>query len=183
MSRLFAFASWFFTCLGITLLGVSILVVPAEAFADAGSNCYSQCNGLTGSAYDGCIAGCCQSQCGGVTGSACYYNCACEACHLKYQGDPNGLSDCYKAVCGTDQNCLANCLANTNVDSPQCPKGGTCVKTNCSQYSGLAYLACVLFSGPCSGVCYDPPPCFCGPSNQLMIVCGCWYNLVVEGEN
>ncbi len=115
MSRFIAFNSWFFTCLGITLLGVSILVVPADAFADAGSSCYSICNqppyNANDAAYNACVGSmCCPSECGG-SGNSCFNSCVGEACQLKYANDPNGLSTCCQTVCGSNTNdCYNNCL-------------------------------------------------------------------------
>jgi hypothetical protein len=62
MARLEAWAAWLFSCLGIVMVGVSILVVPADAFADAGSACADKCDTECGSdtaCYNACIEKCC----------------------------------------------------------------------------------------------------------------------------
>jgi len=94
MVRLETVASWFFTCLGVTLLGVSILVVPASAFADGGggdSSCTDACRlpypDPSPEQYD-CFRVCCGGECG--SDSACY-------------------TSCCQAACGNDTNCLTAC--------------------------------------------------------------------------
>jgi hypothetical protein len=108
MFRLFvALASWFFTCLGMTLLGVSILVVPKEAFADSG--CYIQCYENT-PACASCTTDPNSQQC-----MACKSTC-CLTCQ---GGDPSALAICCQNACGSDEACLANCA--TNATLAQCP--------------------------------------------------------------
>jgi hypothetical protein len=53
--------SWFLTCVGIVLLGAGILVVPSNAFANAGTDCVSSggCSLFTGTALGNCVAACC----------------------------------------------------------------------------------------------------------------------------
>src|SRR5262249_9459124 len=138
MCRLNAMASWLFTCLGITLLGVSILVVPADVFADAGDNCYAGCSTMYpsgGPSYNSCVASCCGSNCG--SDSTCYNNCVAGDCELQYGTDQNGLSGCCTAVCNGDQLCVDNCLSMVfcngclppecnNVSSSFCSVQGDC---------------------------------------------------------
>lgn len=92
MFRLEAVAAWLFTCLGITLLGISVMVVPAKAFADAGSDCQTKCGSDTT-----CLGNCCFGSCG--TDYTCTYNCCQSAC--------SNDSKCIEA-CGNQANC-ANC--------------------------------------------------------------------------
>jgi hypothetical protein len=58
-------AAWFFSSLGVVLALASILVVPADAFADGGTygeECYEQCYG---SEDPECTQYCCEEKCGG----------------------------------------------------------------------------------------------------------------------
>lgn len=97
MARLEALAAWFFSCLGIVLLGVSILVVPANAFADAGSDCINLCTvecGADKNCYNSCVGGCCATACSGdpVCGEQC--------CNAACMGDPTCLNACLAAQGG-----------------------------------------------------------------------------------
>ncbi len=58
MARLEALVAWVFVSLGIVLLGGSILVVPANAFADAGDDCATQCGD-----DPMCTQSCCDKAC------------------------------------------------------------------------------------------------------------------------
>jgi hypothetical protein len=94
MARLEALAAWFFSCLGIVLLGVSILVVPANAFADAGSDCINLCTvecGADKNCYNSCVGGCCATACSGdpVCGEQC--------CNAACMGDPTCMNACLAA--------------------------------------------------------------------------------------
>lgn len=85
MSRLEVVGSWFCTCLGMVLLGLSILVIPGNAFADAGGDCYNSCLG-----DPGCTAVCCATAC---------------------PNQPTCHADCCEGACGGNDTCLDMCLA------------------------------------------------------------------------
>src|SRR5947209_3182728 len=110
MTRLEAVAAWFFSCLGVALLGASVLVVPATAFADAGSYECSACNIYTPGTqqYIDCMTNCCNSAC---------------------QGDPSCVGSCCKDYCGSDTNCLSACtgLAFAKSCPYPDPSKNTCV--------------------------------------------------------
>lgn len=98
MRRLEALTAWFCMCLGITLLGVSILVAPAKAFAE---DPYQSCG-------DACCSACFGSDpCDGT--SSCYLSCD---------------STCFACVgnCNGDSGCIASCIAGTGgcSGSPKC---------------------------------------------------------------
>jgi hypothetical protein len=103
MARLEAVAAWFFNCLGVTLLGVSVLVVPANAFADAGG-CEVCIPGSEG--YDQCVADCCNGSSGGCNGDP---TCVSECCTRKCQDSQNPQS-CLTA-CGRGVLLASSCLA------------------------------------------------------------------------
>lgn len=119
MTRLETMAAWFFTCLGTALLGVSILVVPPNLFADTGSECGSTCGG----------------ECGGDMN--CYYSCVGACCAGACQGDSSCQQSCCEIACGGDQTCLDQCNAaqkqcwnaNNRCDTG-CFTQGTCSKTH-----------------------------------------------------
>ncbi len=93
MARLQAWAAWFFSCLGIVLLGGSILVVPTNAFADAGGDCASICKEL----YD--------------PGTTDYYQCLGGCCGYTCSGDGTCESDCCASACGGNGNlCFQGCM-------------------------------------------------------------------------
>jgi hypothetical protein len=83
MARLEGMAAWFCNCLGIALVVASILVVPANAFANAG--CGVKCG-----SDPTCLAGCCSDQC---------------------SGDPDCEVSCCVSNCGGDPTCEASCEA------------------------------------------------------------------------
>ena len=147
MSRLSAVGSWFFTCLGITLLAVSILVVPADVFADAGSDCWTGCNNQTVYPYDTCVAKCCATRCGPDT--TCYNNCVAGGCQLQYSTNPTGWDGCCENACGSDQDCLANCADIKKLCITRNPK------TDCSLAD---QIKC---SGPGKYCCPDNIFCLC----------------------
>jgi hypothetical protein len=92
MKRMEAVMAWFSTCLGITLLAASVLVVPGNAFADNGTTCAAKALSICGS-NQGCyyyeIGYCCLTDCG---------------------NDSTCASTCCKSACGSDSTCLSNCL-------------------------------------------------------------------------
>ena len=151
--KLNAVGSWFFTCLGITLLGLTILVLPADVLADAGSDCYSGCAGFSGSDFTNCVNNCCQYKCGSDT--TCFNNCAAEACSLA----PSGLAGCCQTLCGTDQNCLAKCNAGVDFGCLflcGCPAFGKCIcRTSVFIYYNCLGNGCVCndYKIACGG-CY-----------------------------
>jgi hypothetical protein len=93
MGRIEAAAAWFFINLGIVLLGVSILVVPPNLFADTGSSCASLCN----------------AQCG--SDSTCFSSCTGQCCGTTCNGDNTCMQTCCTSACGTNSTCIQNCDA------------------------------------------------------------------------
>jgi hypothetical protein len=127
MSRFVAFLGWFFTCLGITLLGVSILVVPGEAFADPGSDCYGACKNASDSGA--CVAGCCQQLCGSNSNDR-YNNCVAEANSLlcpNAGGCDNGCAgnNCIKMKCDPTK---IECKCDADEYNANCSKYCACTK-------------------------------------------------------
>src|SRR5205814_2034988 len=80
----------------------SILVVPANAFADAGSDCSASCG-----ADFGCIAGCCLSAC---------------------PDDPDCGGNCCAVACNGDQACLDMCMQQQvkKCEGDPCEYGVSC---------------------------------------------------------
>lgn len=131
MVRFEAALSWFFTCLGVTLLGVSILAVPAEAFATSGFSCWDFCG-----ADAGCLTNCCNSQCGPDT--ECYNYCAApppaqckpkcidSQCYYRVDLEPKQRNRCtqdgdfnppFKNVCKTNVNGCHACICYRKLQS------------------------------------------------------------------
>lgn len=106
MARIERMAAWFLSCLGAVLLGGSILVVPATAFADAGSDCYDQC-GLNTE----CLGICCYDACAGDP--TCIENCCADAC---------GGGSCETACIGQKKNCnVVSCEGGCSLQkAPTC---------------------------------------------------------------
>ena len=106
MARLEAAMAWFFSCLGVVLLGGSILVVPANAFADTGTpDCATQCGTDTS-----CMQTCCQNACNGD--QTCYNNCMAQL--PKCSG---GSASCSK-LCGVNairDGCVGTCDTQARV--------------------------------------------------------------------
>lgn len=127
MARLKAQLAWFFSSLGVVLLGVSILVVPSNAFADpsfppgAGISCEDHCGAYClGNPSDPdcanngapCIAHCCAAVAISCLPSSCQTeDDACtDDCYLKPCNDGGkdpALNKCRSAANG----CL--CTANS----------------------------------------------------------------------
>src|SRR5437879_678654 len=84
--KLQALASWVFVCFGITMIGVSILVVPANAFADE---------------YDPCRDACCEAA--KAAGGECDT--------MKNKSYMDCLGECFDCVnnCGSNEACKAAC--------------------------------------------------------------------------
>lgn len=101
MKRVEAAAAWFFTCLGITLLAVGILVIPAEVFADSGDDCVAQCGD-----DESCMLTCCQTACSGDP--ACVVTCMQKA-----------LKKCSLISC---QDKFSGCTVDCNLK--RCSEGG-----------------------------------------------------------
>jgi hypothetical protein len=110
MARLESTANWFFVCLGIVMLGAGILVVPSNAFADAGGDCITSegCTGLSGTALGSCVGTCCA----GSSDS----NCCKEACTIQTEGGPVVDSNCYSA-CLSSYNCHSDDADCKNFDT------------------------------------------------------------------
>ena len=126
-----AFSAWFFTLLGVMLLGGSVLVVPERAFAFGPSNCTDACcatwqPGLTCNVYDPhtahCITACddCQAGCGGDTG--CELDCL----------TPPILIDCRAARCNVMPGRCAPVCGGEFCDLA--PGTGTCTSTTAGCY-------------------------------------------------
>lgn len=112
MGRFEAILARTFTSLGITLMFLSILIVPADAFAYTAGQCSPCAQGLlTGVARGNCAAGCCNA------------NCADNSCKPQ----------CCADGCGTDTICLATCQAGSPFDCLSgCTDGfGLCI-TSCA---------------------------------------------------
>lgn len=94
MKRVESLTAWFCSTLGVTLLGVTVLIVPEQVFADANSDCSAAC-------CTGCFGtGTCN------TLASCWTNCqgTCTACEY---------------MCGSNATCKAQCL--TNARATNCP--------------------------------------------------------------
>jgi hypothetical protein len=120
MKRLDGLLSWFFTCLGIVLVGVSILVVPQDAFAAYNGECSGTDDPQT----------CCAIFCAGD--SNCIGICCGDACTGK---DPSCTADCYAGVvkcasktCDLGQGgCAADCKGAFCNDGGKDPSKSTCI--------------------------------------------------------
>lgn len=104
MVKFETFAAWLCTSMGLALVGLSILVVPADAFADYSGNPCSWCR--TELDPGKCASTCCLPY-SGDDRSAC---CA-DACGAN--------TDCLSACCGGD----SACIAKSTLLSGQCPDG------------------------------------------------------------
>lgn len=132
-----ALASWFCTCLGITLIGCGVLVVPERAFADWVSDCQN---------------GCCKACFGEETCdtlSSCYLDCtqACFACAESCNYDTTCINNnCQVKMCPGDPCQVGEtCFKDYNEDN--CPKtnAGLCdKKSNCSNCicKKVAFFGC-----------------------------------------
>ena len=149
MNRLEATASWLFTCLGIALAAVSILVVPANAFADPGTVCGADCS----------------------AGDATFYG---NCCATECADDPDCIAGCCGATCGADQDCYNACVAQAQ--TPGCA-GDACdtpgkkcslVKPPlCPSTSKWAiYCGSSSPKNRCDG-------CICDLVPPALVVCGC----------
>jgi hypothetical protein len=101
MSALKAVSGWFLTWLGFGLLGLSILLVPQDAFADYTGQC-SICN-----QNPTCGQTCCETACGSDT--ACWKTCCADVC-----GASSG--DCYD-----------ECTQNKICEGPECLNALKCI--------------------------------------------------------
>lgn len=130
MKRLEAVAAWFFTCLGITLLGCSILVVPEKAFADHWTK--------------DCQEACCYS---------CYPNEECGYSNECYMSCMSACSECASA-CNENQSCIDECvqkgkekclLLKCEIDQKCLKQGGNCDKSNqyCNKLGAADCGACI----------------------------------------
>jgi hypothetical protein len=116
MAKLEAFLAWFFTSLGIALVGFAILIVPPDAFANHYTGiCQGTCKDQTGEDYINCIADCCKNKSGCSDAK-----CMSECCDQECQGDSLCQANCCQAGCPDgDTDCLLECQKQT---PPQCPK-------------------------------------------------------------
>ncbi len=135
MVRFERMAAWFFSCLTVVLAGAAILVVPAKAFADDGSNCATECSGMgfTGLQFALCVGGCCNYDCPGDAG--------CDTA-------------CCGSACDGDPNCYATCVAFAAARS--CTDGG------CQNGFGGCTPLCNMV--PCYDRGLNPATATCGPA-------------------
>lgn len=152
MKRMEAVMAWLSTCLGITLLAASVLVVPGTAFADYGSVCASGCQTSCGSdqlCFDECITKCCMTDCG--TDANCGLACCQSAC---VNGDINCLSYCYQGqniTCSGNEICSNGCVQRYDNGNFTC----TPAKTGCNKGSVNDCGACLCV--PVGPACYCRP--------------------------
>lgn len=130
MSRLTLIASWFCTCLGMTLLLLVPLVVPDSALASTGDDCLKGsggnqqfaincCHAMCGDQT--CLDDCCAIVCGS-TSNQCYLDCTAKACFGNLFCK---TTDCYAV--GTSQ-----CNQSTN-NCSQDTKVGQCAACKCQR--------------------------------------------------
>ena len=126
MTRIEAMAAWFFTSLGIALLAASIVVVPADAFADGGGDCASACSSQCGSdeeCFNICVGQCCAASCSGE--GACQQECCEIACD--FDGDCWNVCMMQSKMCAGVFKCLPSCTTLPG-SPPRCSN----VKALCS---------------------------------------------------
>ncbi|MBI2805191.1 MAG: hypothetical protein HYX68_09465 [Planctomycetes bacterium] len=106
MKRLETVTGYFFACLGFVLAGVSILVVPADAFADYTEQC-KICQGNPDP--EACSITCCGTSCG--NDGVCWTACCKDACG----GDTTCENNCKAAApsCKSHSVCNSGCGART----------------------------------------------------------------------
>ena len=130
MARLEAAMAWFFSSLGVVLLGCSILVVPADAFADTGSpDCATQCS--TDLDPTTCMNTCCTNLCNGD--QTCYSNCMAQ------------LGGCPGDSCENGSNCFVQWSSQGSCDNAKtyCNNGGNnCDKCYCRKIRGYPQCGC-----------------------------------------
>jgi hypothetical protein len=145
MARLESMANWFFVCLGIVLLGAGILVVPSNAFADAGGDCITsnKCSGETGFLLGACVGSCCA----GSSDS----QCCTEACTINGVLDKSCADECAAFVTcnSTDPNCAGNFAPCTCPDSPRiwCPSMQRDCGCKWLPVSGTEKCVCINVTG------------------------------------
>ncbi len=133
MRKVEALSAWLFFCLGLVLLGLSILAVPQNAFAQSGGDCSTVC---CNSCYP---SGSCNMS------SACYTDCyaVCDQCVTECQGNQSCINACY-ATAGDDVNCMNNCMTINCMLAP-CEvgvgcnaerNGADCTGCKCKEFPG-----------------------------------------------
>lgn len=137
MKKIEAFSAWFCTCLGITLVFGSILVVPSQAFA----NDYTgQCAYYAPYPQD--PTPCCMNYCG--DDSTCWTQCCTDGC-------ASNDTDCVTACQQAQKKCLGDsCESSTNCFNQT---GGACDKlsTYCTAMTkGCETCICRNNVGICS---------------------------------
>ena len=139
--KLQAVASWFFTCFGITMIGMSLLVVPENAFAQSAGSCDSICCTSCGGTTD-CIKSTdpvytcwmtCKSNCDNCV-SKCNGDTTCEA---KCKGDAGAgnfntgplcnvvaclctVMPCSDDICYNAPGCAKNCVCFLPAGTTKC---------------------------------------------------------------
>lgn len=137
MKRLENAAAVFFIALGMTMLGSSILVVPADAFAQYANQC------------EFCRKECPGANCNGCAGTCCLNYC---------QNDDVCWAQCCQHACNNDPDCLAQCK---KANAVPCSLGGCEFGEKCNEYKcrilGGTLPDCVCVKYYVLGV----PTCFC----------------------
>ena len=140
MRKLEALSPWPFFCLGVVLLGVSILVVPQTAFAQGGGSCSVVC-------CDGCYGtGTCDYS--GSCYTACYGGC--NSCVTECAGNQSCIDMCYATWYNQEVNCMNDCqnLLVCYMPEPNC--SGT--NAGCNANVGCGNCRC-LQDNQNSGLC------------------------------
>ena len=130
MKRVQSLLAWFSTTLGVTLLGVTVLIAPEQVFADTTSDCSAAC-------CTGCFGG---GTCD--TLASCWTTCQgnCTVCAM---------------MCGSDTTCQALCY--TTARSGQCPDDpvSACVDSRSCKFGNDASI-CEPVKGVMSCTCPKP---------------------------
>src|SRR5260370_9445588 len=101
VSRIYTMASWFWSCLAVALLVISILVVPEQALADGGTDQSpaqkSPCGGTNGG-VNTCVNACPTfpfNPCGGSNTGCNSGLIGCTVCNCVNSAGPNTQCGCY----------------------------------------------------------------------------------------
>jgi hypothetical protein len=150
MAKLDALLAWFFTSLGIALVGFAILIVPTDAFASDYTGLCDFCANAADPAA--CAADCCKNK-AGCGNTECSNECCLKACG----GDAACQAKCCQAVCGSDTDCLSSCNAvgPACVILCSCPIFGPCTCSSGVANCGPTGLKCACpRTGPfCRAFC------------------------------
>lgn len=146
MRKLEALSPWFFFCLGVVFLGVSILVVPQKAFAQDGGSC-----------SDACCGGCYGAPPPCNTLGSCYTGCysGCSACVTACDGNQTCIDMCYATWYDQEINCMDDCELATCL-LPPCPPGPDLNTGLCNRNTGCGNCKCMP-NGAGGCTCYYLP--------------------------